>query len=165
MIMAIATNDIKVSAHFWLREFETRDGFVTLHSSTLHSLEKVRADLAIEMGMECGVYINEGIRTPEENRLMGARFGYTDDSPPGKVSRYSMHLPAWARLRPGQDVDDVPPSGIAVDIVARVMATGAPVPQSVLGRVCERYFDWVKSDYADGHVHADNRAWRASKGD
>ena len=39
----------------------------------------------------------------------------------------------------------------------RVARTRAAVPQHTLGMVCRRYFDWVKDDYSDGHVHADNR--------
>ena len=52
--------------------------------------------------------------------------------------------------------------GIAVDVIAVVARTRERVPQKKLGEVCRCYFDWVKDDYADGHVHADNRA-RAEK--
>ena len=61
----------------------------------------------------------------------------------GLVARRSMHLAEFG--------------GIAVDLTAVVAATRTRIPQRVLGDICRRHFDWVKDDYADGHVHADNR--------
>ena len=47
--------------------------------------------------------------------------------------------------------------GIAADLVAVNARTRERVPQRIVGTVCRRHFDWVKDDYNDGHVHADNR--------
>ena len=72
---------------------------------------------------------------------LAVRYGWTDEG--GRVARRSRHLAEFG--------------GIAADLVARVARTRAAVPQHTLGMVCRRYFDWVKDDYSDGHVHADNR--------
>ena len=62
----------------------------------------------------------------------------------GAVARHSRHLAQYG--------------GIAVDLVAVVARSRERVSQSELGEICRRHFDFVKDDYGDGHVHADNRS-------
>ncbi len=128
-------------SHFRLREFENADGLAMVHGSILESLERVRRDLGTLAGETVWILITGAIRTDQDNERLAARLGWTDEG--GLVSRNSMHL-----ARHG---------GIAVDLVAVVPRTGERVAQRTVGKVCRRYFDWVKDDYCDGHVHADNR--------
>ena len=127
--------------HFKLREVENAAGLAMVHDGTLLSLERVRRDLGALYGETVWVLITGAVRTPEDLERLAARHGWTDEG--GLVARRSRHLAEFG--------------GIAVDLAARVARTGAPVPQRTLGAVCRRHFDWVKDDYQDGHVHADNR--------
>lgn len=128
--------------NFRLREFQNDDGIVCVHSSVIESLELLRQSLRDECGEEVWIIITGGTRTPEDNARLGARLGWTDEG--GLVSRDSKHL-----LKYG---------GIAVDIVAVLKRhPHNRINQSRLGALASRYFDWVKSDYRDGHVHCDNR--------
>ena len=133
--------DGELVSHFSLREFENAYGFVMIHASVPRALELVRRDLCSEAGEEVEIVITEALRTEGELRQLAKRYGWTDEG--GTVSRNSRHLARYG--------------GIAVDIVARVRSTGARFPQDRLAAVCRRYFDFVKDDYPDGHVHADNR--------
>ena len=128
-------------AHFKLREFENDAGLVMVHRSLLESLERVRRDLVQETGEEVWLIITNALRTQADLEQLAARLGWTDEG--GAVSRNSKHLAKFG--------------GIAVDLVAVVARTRARVPQRVLGATCRKHFDWVKDDYRDGHVHADNR--------
>lgn len=121
--------------HFKLFEFEDPEGLVMVHPSVIVSLERVRADLCTMHGADVPIRITCGVRTHQYNERLAARLGWTDEG--GAVSRTSKHLPEYG--------------GIAVDIVAD------KIGQRALGKVCRRYFDFVKDDYGDGHVHADNR--------
>jgi hypothetical protein len=127
--------------HFRLREFEDRDGLAMVHATTLDSLERVRRDLLAMIGEEVWVIITDGVRTQADLERLAARLGWTDEG--GRVSRDSKHLARYG--------------GIAVDCAAMVARTRERVPQHVLGEICRRHFDFVKDDYPDGHVHADNR--------
>lgn len=129
-------------AHFRLCEFENRDGLAMVHRSVLESLERVRRDLCAAAGEEVWIIVTDAVRSPADLERLAARLGWTDEG--GAVARRSKHLAEFG--------------GIAVDVVAVVARTRARVPQKKLGTVCRRYFDWVKDDYGDGHVHADNRA-------
>ena len=128
-------------SHFKLREFENAEGLAMVHSSVLYALEQVRRDLGKLCGETVWIYITNGVRTEEDNARLGARLGWSDEG--GLVSRNSRHLTRYG--------------GIAVDLIAVFARNRARVPQEVVGKVCRRYFDWVKDDYQDGHVHADNR--------
>ena len=128
-------------SHFKLREFENRDGLAMVHALTLRSLEEVRRDLGALYGETVWVIITGAVRTREDLERLAARYGWADKG--GLVARQSRHLAEFG--------------GIAADLKARVARTGKAVPQKTLGMVCRRYFDWVKDDYADGHVHTDNR--------
>lgn len=128
-------------SHFWLREFESAAGFVMIHASVPRSLELVRRDLCREAGEEVQILVTDAVRTEEDLRQLAQRYGWTDEG--GAVSRDSRHLARYG--------------GAAVDIVARVRGGGHAVSQDRLGAVSRRYFDFVKDDYPDGHVHADNR--------
>jgi hypothetical protein len=97
-------------------------------------------------GEEIWVIVTDGVRTQDNLDRLAARLGWIDEG--GAVARDSKHLAKFG--------------GIAVDIVARVASSRDRVPQATLGEICRRYFDWVKDDYADGHVHADNRSQAAT---
>lgn len=133
--------DGEPASHFRLREFENRDGLAMIHVSTLESLEKVRRDLCADCKEEVWLIITDSVRTRADLERLAARLGWTDEG--GAVSRNSMHLADYG--------------GIAVDVVAVVASSRQRIPQKTLGAVCRRYFDYVKDDYTDGHVHADNR--------
>lgn len=128
-------------SHFRLCEFENAEGLAMIHATTLTSLELVRRDLAALAGEEVHVVIKDGVRTTLDNERLAARLGWTDEG--GAVSRRSRHLAEFG--------------GIAVDLIARCAKDKREVPQKIVGEVCRRHFDWVKDDYRDGHVHADNR--------
>ena len=129
-------------SHFKMREFENRAGLVMVHASVLDSLERVRRDLCSMAEEDVWVIVTDGVRTQDDLGRLAARLGWIDEG--GAVARNSKHLVKFG--------------GIAVDVVARVASSRTRVPQATLGEVCRRYFDWVKDDYADGHVHADNRS-------
>jgi hypothetical protein len=133
--------DGEARSHFKLREFENGPGLAMVHRTTLESLERVRMDLAAMMGEEVWILITDAVRTQQELERLAARLGWADQG--GAVARRSKHLAEFG--------------GIAVDIVAVRARSRQRVPQKTLGRVCRRHFDWVKDDYGDGHVHADNR--------
>ncbi len=147
-------NDVPLSAnldgeevsHFRLREFENRDGLAMVHRTTLGSLERVRRDLCAMAGENVWVIVTDAVRTRADLERLAARLGWTSDG--GLVSPRSRHLAEFG--------------GIAVDIVAVIARSRRRVPQETLGAICRRYFDWVKDDYSDGHVHADNRDRGAS---
>jgi hypothetical protein len=129
-------------SHFKMREFENQAGLVMVHASVLDSLERVRRDLCAMAGEEVWVIVTDGVRTPDDLERLAARLGWIDEG--GAVARNSKHLAKFG--------------GIAVDVVARIASSRTRVPQATLGKLCRRHFDWVKDDYADGHVHADNRS-------
>ncbi len=133
--------DGEAVSHFRLREFENRDGLVMVHPSVLLSLERVRRDLGDERGEEVWLIITGAVRTDADLERLAARYGWIDEG--GKVSRDSKHLAKYG--------------GIAVDLVAVIAASRERVSSVTLGRICRTHFDWVKDDYGDGHVHADNR--------
>lgn len=135
-------------SHFRLREFENADGLAMVHSSVLESLERVRRDLCQWAGEEVWVIILDAVRTRADLDGLAARLGWADEG--GAVSRNSKHLAEHG--------------GIAVDLVASMASTRRRIPQRTVGGICRRHFDWVKDDYKDGHVHADNRAALAVPG-
>lgn len=134
--------DSQPVSNFRLKEFETSDGLAMVHAATLLGLEKVRRDLRLLAGEDVWVIITDAARTPEELERLGARLGWSDQG--GSVSRDSRHLTRYG--------------GIAVDFVAVIARTRRRIPQRTLGDICRRHFDFVKDDYADGHVHADQRS-------
>ena len=127
--------------HFRLCEFENRAGLAMVHSSLVHSLEGVRRELGAMAGEEVWVVVTDAVRTREDLARLAARLGWVDGG--GLVARHSRHLAEYG--------------GIAVDLVAVVAGSRRRIPQGTLGTVCRRFFDYVKDDYRDGHVHADNR--------
>lgn len=134
-------NPLGGDSHFKLYEFENAEGLVMIHPSVIESLEGVRAELCEIFGSEVAVIITDAIRTEADLFKLALEYGWIDEG--GKVSRDSKHLTKHG--------------GIAVDFTAEVKETRRDVPQWKLGQVAARYFDWVKDDYLDGHVHADNR--------
>ena len=142
-IKIVTLLDGELVSHFTLNEFETGDGFVMIHSSIPHALESIRRDLnAMDLeGGEVQIVITGSTRTKAENEELARRLGYTDQG--GAVARHSYHLPQF--------------KGVAVDFYARHKESLKRVPQKVVGDVARRYFDFVKDDYGDGHIHADNR--------
>ncbi len=133
--------DGETVSHFRLCEFENSEGLVMVHQAALTALELTRRDLCARYGEMVWILVTDAVRTQAELERLAARLGWTDEG--GLVARRSRHLAAFG--------------GIAVDLVAVVARTRARVPQRVLGAICRRYFDFVKDDYTDGHVHADQR--------
>ena len=129
--------------HFRLCEFEDKDGFACVDDRVIESLEGARADLNRLSRREVQIVVTCGTRTEATNQRLGRELGWTDEG--GIVARDSRHLPKYG--------------GIAVDIYARYPdGTGwARVPQDTLASACRHHFGYVKADYEDGHVHADNR--------
>jgi hypothetical protein len=140
-VALVVTIDGEPATHFRLREFENSEGLAMVHASTLESLERVRRDLCAMCGEEVWIIITDAVRTHAELERLASRLGWTDQG--GAVARDSRHLVEFG--------------GIAVDLIAVVVRTRGRVPQRTVGGVCRRHLDWVKDDYADGHVHADNR--------
>ncbi|MCK5863365.1 MAG: hypothetical protein KAH38_12825 [Candidatus Hydrogenedentes bacterium] len=128
-------------SHFKLREFENKDGLAMVHTNTLIALEKTRRALCTHYGTDVQILITDAVRTLEDLKRLAARYGWIDEG--GTVARRSKHLAEFG--------------GIAVDIIAVVTHNRNPVPPKVLGSLCRRYFNFVKDDYRDGHVHADTR--------
>lgn len=137
----VADVDGEPVSHFRLREFENPAGLAMVHAATLEALERVRRDLCAQAGEEVWVIITDAVRTPADLERLAARLGWADQG--GTVARRSKHLAEFG--------------GIAADLVAVVARTRRRIPQRTLGAVCRRHFDWVKDDYRDGHVHADQR--------
>ena len=146
-------------SHYTMRELENRDGMVMAFPRTMLSLERVRRDLCAEAGEEVLVIVKDAMRTGAENARLAERLGWTDEG--GLVSRLSKHVPR-PEIVNGKEVIV---GGYAVDIIAEAASDRRRITQSMLGAVCRRHFDFVKDDYADGHVHADNRgdAWANTK--
>jgi len=128
-------------SHFRLREFENAEGLAMVHASVLLSLERTRRDLCVAEGEEVCIVITDAVRTAADMAHLGRRLGWTDEG--GLVSRHSKHQGKYG--------------GIAVDLIAVRAVSGTRLRQDVVGGVCRRHFDFVKDDYTDGHVHADNR--------
>jgi len=135
---------VPVKSHFRLREFEGADGLVVVDSGLVRSLELVRRDLCERFGSDVQILITSGTRSHAENEKLAQRLGWVEDG--GQVARDSKHLPEHG--------------GIAIDCYARYLEgdVWVIVPQTTLGSACRVHFTFVKDDYPDGHVHADNRA-------
>lgn len=135
-------NRIQISEHFWLHEFEMHEGTVMVHPSVLVSLEQMRYDLGEHCGEEICVRITGSTRSETYNEILGESLGWIDQKG-GVVSRVSRHLTRYG--------------GIAVDFTAHRKKGGRKVAQKTVAEIAARYFDYVKGDYKDGHIHADNR--------
>jgi hypothetical protein len=148
--IVLCTSDGKPS-HFKLREFEVEWGdydsldmgehLCLVDSSVVDSLEHVRDDLGMIKMAEVEIIITCACRSKACNEQIAERLGWIDEG--GLVSRDSKHLPHYG--------------GIAVDFYAKEKQTGTKVKPKVVAEVANRYFDFVKADYEDGHIHADNR--------
>jgi hypothetical protein len=140
-VRLLATLDGEDVAHFRLREFANADGLAMVHPEILLALERVRRELNAMAGESVWVIVKDAVRTEADLQRLATRLGWTDEG--GTVSRDSMHLAKYG--------------GIAVDLVAIMAKSRHPVPQATVGAICRRHFDFVKDDYANGHVHADLR--------
>lgn len=128
-------------SNFRLREFENAEGLAMVHPKLLEALERTRAELCARAGETVWLMVTDAVRTQSDLDRLASRYGWIDEG--GKVARDSKHLAKHG--------------GIAVDLVAVNARTRQRTGQAELGAVCRKYFDWVKDDYADGHVHADVR--------
>jgi len=136
-------NRIRLSKHFWLSEFEDDCGWVMIHPSIIDSLETLWSLCAKEIGEDVEVIITGATLTAAAHYALGTRLGWTDGDPPGPVSRTSYH-----REEHG---------GVAVDFYVRNKRTKERLPQRLVGFKAIGCFNFVKDDYADGHIHGDNR--------
>ena len=134
--------DGELVSHFMLREFEYDNGKVMIDHFVVRALEYIRRDLNTEFGGRVNVIITCATRTQAENEALAKILGYTDMG--GAVARDSRHLEKYG--------------GIAVDFYVRDIAKMERIPAALVGNVARRYFDYVKNDYKDGHIHGDMRA-------
>lgn len=118
-------------SHFRLAEFGGRGGVCMVNRELLAALEALRFALGVELGREVAVRITHCLRWGD----------FAGD--PDAVAD-SMHLAKYG--------------GIAADVLAYDVATGARVSQVLVAAVAARIFDFVKGDYADYHVHCDMRS-------
>ena len=127
------------TSHFTLQEFTPVDDTV------LESLEGVRAKLNNEHGGGVGLVITDAARTPADNDELKLRLG-------SAVSDTSKHLTTTAHHLTGKRIGCCAVDFYAVDLLDRER-----IPQSEVAAVARLYFDYVKFNYTDGHVHGDNR--------
>jgi len=130
-----------VVTHFNLKEFENENGWVMIHRSVIISLTKIREELGELFGEEVEIVITDSTRTPQQLEHLGEKLGWIDEG--GVVARNSKHLERFG--------------GIAVDFYARFKQSKKRIASSSIEMICKKHFDYVKADYADGHIHADNR--------
>jgi len=143
IVLCYQTEDGLRPSHFRLSEFANSDGMAMVDSSVVQSLEITRISLGKQYGTEVQILISDGFRTVEDNKRLAARLGWVHDG--GLVAFDSRHLAKYG--------------GIAVDISARYRDGDewVAVVQADLAATCRHHFSYVKADYSDGHVHADNR--------
>ena len=140
-------NIVQMVSNFTMKEFENNEGWAMVHPTVLDSLENVRFYLGKKYSeiygrdLEVKINILGSTRTEKRNKELGKQLGWQDEG--GVVSRDSRHLEKYG--------------GIAVDISATIKYNNKLVPQKELGVACRLFFDYVKDDYKDKHVHADNR--------
>ncbi len=139
--IAVEFNNQWIVTNFNLKEFENEHGWVMIHKSVIVSLTKLRAELEELYGEEVEIIITDSTRTPQELERLGKRLGWIDEG--GLVSRNSKHLERFG--------------GIAGDFYVRYKQSKKRIPSYSIEVICRKYFDYVKADYADGHIHADNR--------
>jgi len=143
VLLAYRVDGIWRKTHFRLYEFENAEGLAMVDPSVVQSLEQTRNDLCGCYEREVQIVVKDGVRTEADNERLGKWLGWTDEG--GLVARDSRHLAKYG--------------GIAVDVVARYREGDkwVYVTQDLLAAACRVHFEYVKADYADGHVHADNR--------
>jgi len=131
-------------SHFCLWEFESNDGTVVVDARLVRALELVRRELGRHFAEEVQIVITSGTRSPADNERLAKTLGWVEDG--GLVARDSRHLPKYG--------------GIAADLYARYKGACGwiVVDQEDVAAACRRVFRYVKADYQDGHVHADNRS-------
>jgi len=139
--LAIKTGDTYQITHFNLKEFENPNGWAMVHESVIISLTKVRKALMEKIGEEVEIIITGSTRTPQDLKRLAERLGWLEEG--GSVARNSRHLDRFG--------------GIAVDFYARQKRDKKRIATNIVKEVSQQYFDFVKADYPDGHIHADNR--------
>lgn len=135
-------NDIQVSKHFKLFEFEDpEDGHVVvLHPLLLNQLEQYHEAISQTLGHNIAIVVTSGTRTQRSNKRLANRFGWTDYG--GLVSRNSRHLPKFG--------------GIAVDFYALDKETKQIVNTTFAAGLADEFFDVVLDHYPT-HIHVDLR--------
>ena len=130
-----------LQSNFWLDEFAMAEGTVILHPSIPVSLEMTRYELGIVEGEEVMLILTGSTRSKTTNNELGRRHGWAGFG--GTVSKTSFHL--------------VEKGACAQDFYAIYKKSKKRVPQKTVGKIARKYFDYVKDDYVDGHIHGDNR--------
>lgn len=135
-------NDIQVSPHFRLYEFEDRafDHVVVLHRLLLERLELLHCALAEELGHEVAICITRGSVTVCSNNRLGKILGWIGEG--GIVSRNSRHLTKFG--------------GIAADFYTIDQETGLMVRTGAVAVLARPLFDVVLEHYPT-HIHVDLR--------
>ncbi len=126
--------------HFSLYEFQNINHIACIHKLQLERLEKLRAAISKDQGVECPIIPTSGIRTEEDNRALAVKFGWSDED--GRVSRNSKHL-----LRYG---------GIATDILVTRKGVKSYLPGAYVAQMARPIFAFIKY-YDDDSVHVDSR--------
>lgn len=128
-------------SHFKAYELCNREHELVLHPLLIDALENTRSSLHGLVGHHrIGICVTSGFRSPADQRRLAVvlGLGWTDERPPGKVSRQSKH-----RL------------GLAADIYAYDWQKSRRVSKTVLARVARRYFPFIKQYPDTGHLHVD----------
>lgn len=137
--MKTLTNRFKIAENFSLHEFQNKEGLVMVHPALVEGLQAARDEMN-DGHEEYFIVVTNSIRTEADNAALGARLGWTDEG--GLVARDSRHLTKYG--------------GIAADISVRRILN-RPVNRAMVLQVLNKHFDYVKADYADGHIHVDQR--------
>ncbi len=135
-------NDIQVSEHFTLCEFDDKanGNLVVLHPLTIERLEKLHLALSESMGRPIAILITCGTRTPRTNNQLAKLLGWTDDG--GLVSKTSKHLPRFG--------------GIAADLQVLDIEFGQLMPIRTVAQLAASFFDTIIDHYPT-HIHVDLR--------
>jgi len=135
-------NNIQVSPHFRLYEFEDRafDHVVVLHPLLLERLELLHSALAEKLEHQVAICITRGSVTVRSNNQLGKILGWIGEG--GIVSRNSRHLTKFG--------------GIAADLYTIDQETGLMVPTGTVADEARPLFDVVLDHYPT-HIHVDLR--------
>jgi hypothetical protein len=137
-------------SHFSAHEFESGSGALCINFSVVRALEILRRNLSADENEEIQIIVSDGTRTQEDNERLAEKLGWTDDHPPGLVSRDTQHL--------------IKNGACAVDFYAQRASTRfreysgekRRLPVQQVAFAAWQAFDFVKQ-YPDGHVHGDQR--------
>jgi len=133
-------NDVQITPHFRLSEFEDRleHGLVVHDPALSLRLELLRFLVRRQTMMPYRIIVTSGTRTERSNQILARQLGWLGEG--GLVSPQSRHLPKFA--------------GIAADIQAIIEDSDQRLPSSQLLSLAETVFPYCKA--IDAHsIHVD----------